>query len=378
VKKSFSLLLTLVVLAFCMALLNCGNDSHPAPLTQAPPQAPSFAFMQEVQGQPDTFTPMLGKFSVSGGNNTFSASPLKDPSSGKPIAADFYSITLGPDHKRGALDLWGGLDGTSMQWDIWVGNVTDASAVQISNDEYKDAMPQLSPDGTKVVYASYRPISETSYQWQIIIRNADGSGGEQVLPIPASFEYQSYPAYSPDGSKIVTEAAGVDPDIGTFYGIWIENTDGTDPVMLTNPLYSESCYYCEDWNPAFSADGSTIAFSRYDYYNFFSDIYVMDSAGHNVTKLTDGIGLNHDPMFVMVGSTEKLLFASNRDNVGTVSGFELYSMNIDGTGLTRLTNNSLYDAFCQDWYAYGDSPSRPAPRQHRPYQEHHASQAHWR
>ena len=189
-RKGF---LASILLAFSMMLLNCGNDSHnPSNNIQPPMQTTNIAFMQEVPGQPYVFAPMLGKFSVSGGSEQFSATPIKDPSSGQPVAAEFYSIMLGRDGKNAAIDLYGGLDGNSGQWDIWVGNVADASMVQISNDAYNDYLPQLSPDGTKVVYTSLR-----NGGFHTVIRNADGSGGEQVLPLPDGFLDQLAPTFRP-------------------------------------------------------------------------------------------------------------------------------------------------------------------------------------
>ncbi len=369
-NKKFSLLLTLIMLAFGIVLLNCGSDSHPSNVQPPPPtQTADFAFMQGIT---DTyvFTPMLGKFTVSGGNEQFTATPIKDPSNGQPVEAQFYSITLGRDGKKAAIDLWGGLDGTSNQWDIWVGNVADASMVQISNDAYSDLGPQLSPDGTKVVYVSFR-----ENQWPIVIRNANGTGGEQVIGLPEGFSYWFAPTYSPDGGKIAIGANGVMWDgnkFVEFQGIWTMNADGTNLQMLTNVL--ANCSLCEDRTPAFSADGSTIAFSRIDYGTMTEDIYVMSSDGSNVGKVTDGVGVNSDPMFVWTGNKEKLLLSSNRDHLDWpfAGAFELYSMNTDGTGLVRLTDNVLFDAFCGWWFEIGLNPARQPFDQRGPYQQHHS------
>ena len=325
---------------------------------------------------------MLGKFSENSGNVTFSATALKDPSSGQVLEAEFYSITLGHDGKRGALELYGGPDGNSGQWDIWIGNITDGSLVQISNDTYVDWMPQLSPDGTKVVYLSQRPIPNSGYQWMVVVRNADGSGGEQVLPYPPGAISEWHPAYSPDGSKIAVGAFGYDENNNQYYGIWtMDAADGGHPQMLTNPLFSEDCNTCYDQNPAFSSDGSKIAFSRVDEstYPGHEDVYIVNAAdGSNPTKLTDNVGMNTDPMFLTIGGTERILFSSNRDNlsINSISGFELYSVKTDGTAITRLTNNSLFDAFCAE-YGLEEGPVRLSSAQHT-FHQHHTARAHWR
>lgn len=343
--KKRSLLVTVALIGFGIVMLNCGSDNH---LAQPPTdgQIASFAFMQEDAAD-GVFRPMLGSFSLSGGNERFSAAAVKDARNGQPLALVFYSINLGRDGKKAAID---GSNGSG-SWDIWVLNIADGTMVRISNDDYVDAMPQLSPDGTKVVYASERPMG--SEQYQIIIRNADGSGGEQVLPAPFGASLQWAPTYSPDGTKIAMQAYGIDSNDVPFSGIWIMNADGSDPQMLTNPLYSESCYACHDFNPAFNSDGSKISFGRYNFEGRRGeDIYVINTDGSGVMKLTDGLGYNADPMFVMIAGREKVIFTSNRDNLATAPspGFELYSMEKDGTGITRLTTNSMFDAFSAEYY----------------------------
>jgi Tol biopolymer transport system component len=147
-------------------------------------------------------------------------------------------------------------------------------------------------------------------------------------------------------------------------------------VTLTNPLFSDTCDYCEDQLPSFSADGK-IAFSRENYTQSpsVSDIYIMNADGTNATKLTDGIGINSDPLLLSgSGLAGTILFPSNRDNLGIASGagFDLCSIESDGTGLTRLTSNTLFDGMCGWWYegtGSEDTVARRAnilSRHHRP------------
>jgi Tol biopolymer transport system component len=84
----------------------------------------------------------------------------------------------------------------------------------------------------------------------------------------------------------------------------------------------------------------------------------MNADGTEATRLTDGTGANFDPMMLTIaGLGERILFSSNRDNTSATGGdgFELYSMKVDGTGLTRLTNNALYDSFNFSFDGLGDN-----------------------
>ncbi len=347
------ILFFVLFLALAVWLIACSSSSKKVVVQ---PQTSAFAFVQEAAGQSYMFTPMLGKYVTTGSSTVFTATSVMDPSTNQPVTAEFWSIVLSADGKKATFDLAGGLDGNSGQWDIWVANSDGTgNPVQVTNDSYDDAMPQFSPDGTKVVFTSYRPLLDGYDHYQIVIRNADGTG-EQVLPMPPSADQTWAPTYSPDGTKIAVEAWGYDTSY--FDGIFIMNADGSNAQMLTNPS-STGCD-CLDETPAFTADGSKITFSR-DTYDPSADtetedIYIMNADGTGVTKLTDGVGINSDPLaFTIPGVGERILFSANRDNLTVTGsgGFDLYSMKTDGTGLTRLTVNSLFDAFSAEWYESG-------------------------
>jgi hypothetical protein len=353
------LLVCLVVTAVVFLFVSCGSSSKSESVV--PPQPNAVAFLQQKPGT-DLFYPVLGNFS----GTQFTTSMIKDPSTGNYVSAAIGSIILSAKGDKATLEVYGGTNNAlpSYQWDIYVGTIDGANLVQVTNDAYPDEVPQFNPAGTKVIFSSYRPGTESS-NWVTVVRNVDGTG-EQVLPQPVGAQDSWHASYSPDGSKIAVEAASeiANPP---FYGIVMMNADGSNAAMLTNP-YSADCY-CADEDPYFTSDGTHIVFSREDYAVGTEDVYVMKTDGTAITKLTDGTGLNFDPMIVRDTTTkaDRILFSSNRDNVNAGnSGFELYTMKTDGTGLTRLTNNSVYDGFNQEFYEMSSgSLSRAARPQRR-------------
>ena len=96
----------------------------------------------------------------------------------------------------------------------------------------------------------------------------------------------------------------------------------------------------EDSTPAWSPDGSKIAFtSAIDGYN---EIYVMNADGSNIIQLTDNSDWDDvSPAWSPDGS--KIAFMSDRDRDDDI--FEIYVMNADGSNVIQLTNNSDQDGF---------------------------------
>ena len=347
----------LLILAISLSagwLISCGSSGSKV----GPPQSQKtqFLFLQDAGNY--LFTPMVGKFTSAGSGTVFTAYSVVDASTNQPITGQFFSIVLSPDGTKAAIDLYGGIDGNNDQMDIYVVNADGSlNPVALTNDVYDDLMPQFSPDGRKIVFASLRPVPGSTsgeWQWQIALVNTDGSGVEQILPIPMGIDYQMAPTFSPDGTRIATQATGTIDGV-PFSGILVTNLNGTNAIALTNPLFSDTCDYCQDQMPSFSPDGRKIAFSRENYTQSpsVSDIYIMNADGTNVTKLTDGVGINSDPLLLNVaGMGQTIVFNSNRDNLSITSGagFDLYSIGTDGTGLTRLTNNTLFDGMSEWWY----------------------------
>ena len=332
-----------VVALSCIAVLfaSCGDSKNDA----GPPPSQTFnlAFLEQKPNSTLVY-PVLADLAGS----KFTTYRIEDPSTGEQVSAAMGSIILNNSHNKAVFEVFGGtVEGASTnQWDIYVGTIDGVNLTQITNDTYQDYVPQFNPAGTKVVYSSERPVG--SKHWSTVVRNADGTG-EQVLPQPFNAYWSWHPSFSPDGAKIALEAYGITEGRG-FDGIVLMNADGSDPVLLTNP-YGTDCW-CWDEDPYFTPDGTQIVFSRESEDTLTEDVYIMNIDGTGVTNLTDGVGYNEDPLIVKdsITGAPRIVFSSNRDNSTTgLAGFELFVMNLDASGLTRLTYNDVFDGFYQGY-----------------------------
>ena len=68
-----------------------------------------------------------------------------------------------------------------------------------------------------------------------------------------------------------------------------------------------------------------------------SEIYVVNADGSGTTRLTNNDAGDGSPALSPDG--QRIVFTSRRDDFF----LEIYAVNADGTGLTRLTNNNAHD-----------------------------------
>ena len=212
-------------------------------------------------------------------------------------------------------------------WEIYVMNADGSGQTRLTNDSAWHSLPRWSPDGQRIAYQS-----RTDGNWQIYVMNADGSDRTRLTDESRS---SSEPSWSPDSQRIAFTSYR-DGNNETY----VMSADGSAQTRLTDDA-------ANDRFPSWSPDGQRIAFYSYRDENW--DIYVMNADGSAQTRLTDNPARDIRPSWSSDG--RHIAFSSDRDDPDPDDDeriMSIYMMNADGSGQTRLTDNSASD-HASDW-----------------------------
>jgi Tol biopolymer transport system component len=210
---------------------------------------------------------------------------------------------------------------------------TDGNNIaRLTNNEFMDLYPAWSPDGTRIAFLSRR-----EKDLDIYVMAADGSD-----------------------VKILYDSGSNDADIDwadetivftARFAVWKMNDDGTHPVQITNPpdrgQWGNANLPAGDYDPRLSPDGKKVAFERLEDtsqpnggYNIFS----VDADGAGETRLTD-TGYAQG-LASWSHSGDRLVYT-----VAAIAGagkYDIYAMNSDGTDNCNITP----DYFPADFLCY--------------------------
>jgi len=243
---------------------------------------------------------------------------------------------------------------------IFIMNTDGSGKHLVSTGKGRTTCSYFYPDGKNILYASthlggdmcpQKPDHSKGYVWalysdyDIFKADVDGSNPVKLTDVKG---YDAEATVSPKGDKIIfTSTRNGDIDLYSM------NLDGSDVKQLTNiPGYDGGAYY--------SYDGTMIVFraSRFDdpaklkeYQDLLAEglirpgqleIYVMNADGSNIRQVTNNGAANFGPYFFPDG--KRIIYCSNQDDPKG-RNFDLYMINVDGTGNERITYNETFDGF---------------------------------
>lgn len=176
---------------------------------------------------------------------------------------------------------------------------------QVTSGFVKAGEGYFSPDGRDIVYQA-QPLEYPFYQ--IYTQPLDGSAEPRLLSTGRGRTTCAY--FSPDGKHILYASSHLDPQM-------TQTEDEARRQEREQQQSGQSRRY--EWN-----------------FDPYTDIFVVDRDGSNLTRLTDAPGYDAEGAYSKDG--KQIAFCSTRDGDP-----DIYIMNSDGSEVRQLTNAPGYD-----------------------------------
>jgi len=205
--------------------------------------------------------------------------------------------------------------------EIYVMDWDGRRPLRLTYDAASDIDPDISPNGQAIVFTSARTGNN-----DIQVIGSSGGAADNLTNHAAN---DGWARWSPNGQHIAFHS-----NRDGNFEIYVMNADGTGQTRVTD-------YPGVDQYPDWSPDGKQLAFRR------DLDIYVLDLTDGQARRLTDAPPLNQMPAWSPNG--QQLVFMSSR--AGYVS---VFSMNADGTDQRNLTPKNPGDLDA-DWISRAPS-----------------------
>jgi Tol biopolymer transport system component len=170
--------------------------------------------------------------------------------------------------------------------------------------------PDFSPDGNWITFHSGQIYKIKT--------------NEDSLTLLTNGNSKYFPSWSPDGEWIA-----YDDPIVSSYNIWKVKYDGSITVGISY----------DSRMPSWSPDGRKLVIQKYITGVTFPEIFTIDTNNQNPTRITYN---NNDDLYPRYSPNgQKIIFTQQHE---VSINFQIYTINIDGSGLTQLTDTQGYSA----------------------------------
>ncbi len=272
-------------------------------------------------------------------------------------------------------------------WEIYMMNPDGSQQVRLTNHRASDLNPVFSPTGEEILF-----VSDRGGERDLYMMRTDGLGERPMFRTAPA--YRDYPAWSPDGEKIVYAQLDRDTKRTTLYTakpdgtsvnrvVVMENADGTEPVW--SPDGTEIAYVVLDeihwasrqirfinlktrkqetllpdddarrWQPTWSPVHNKIAFALYRREPPQQSIFIVNRDGSGLQQIVDVLVVMRTKMLTWSPSGDELLYSQS---IGGKS--HIFKINVVTRGITQLTRDG--SNYVGDWFDPSALPVSPQPQ----------------
>ena len=175
--------------------------------------------------------------------------------------------------------------------DIFAADLDGKNLVRLTDTPGYDAEGSYSPDGSQIIFTSFRDGDA-----EIYIMDADGKNPRRITQAKG---YDGGPFFSPDGKRIIYRSDRKGNDLLQVY---INNTEGTAERALTSNEFV-------NWGPYWHPDNRHIIYatSKHGHRNY--ELYLMDVDTGSEERITYHEGFDGLPVFSPDG--KRLMWTSS-------------------------------------------------------------------
>ena len=319
------------------------NDTHPA----FSPDGERIAFRSDRDGggifvmgrtgesvrraTPDGFNPA---WSPDGQTLAYVTEPVGQPY-GRSTRSTLWTVTLNSGERRqlqavedamqpawspdGQRIIYWGLQGDSVQRDLWTVAASGGAPVRLTDDRAVDWSPIWAPDGRHIYYSSDR--TGQLNLWRIVIDSATGAARGEPEPVTLPRQGVGHLSLAANGAMLAAVSFGTQSNIELLA---LDAAAGkiTGRRRVTNVSEITS-------GPSISPDGEWIAFWRNT--NGQEDIWIVKRDGSGLRQVTNDAAHDRSPQFTPDG--RRLLYYSDRGG-----RYQIWTMGLDGGDQRQVTD----------------------------------------